>query len=129
MRQQVKTGCKKCGYQGHLTFECRNVIPMTSSGSAEATSSALTSRILDVSSTSSDSDVNETPLTKLRAQELAKKRKKHKKEKKKRKKKRKKSSSSESSSDSEYERKKKKKKKSSKSKKKKRKYSTSSSSD
>ena len=26
--KEVKTGCKKCGYQGHLTFQCRNFVQL-----------------------------------------------------------------------------------------------------
>ena len=115
-----KTGCKKCGYAGHLTFQCRNFIQLD----------PVKNVVLDVSSTSSDSD-NEylTPLTSLRAKEL-KKKKKEKKEKKKRKKKRRHSSGSDSD-ESEHKRKKRKKekrKKAKKSKKRSRHSSTSSSS-
>jgi len=117
---EIKSGCKKCGYPGHLTFQCRNFIKLD----------PIKDVVLDVSSTSSDSeDDYSTPLTSLRAAELkakkkkkakkrrhsssedsdseARKRKKRKKEKKKRKKKekkakkqRKRSSSNSSSSSS-----------------------------
>ncbi|CAB3986206.1 SREK1IP1-like, partial [Paramuricea clavata] len=26
----VKAGCKKCGYTGHLTFQCRNILKIDS---------------------------------------------------------------------------------------------------
>uniref|UniRef100_A0A915IQW1 Dimethylglycine dehydrogenase n=1 Tax=Romanomermis culicivorax TaxID=13658 RepID=A0A915IQW1_ROMCU len=44
--------CKKCGYVGHLTFQCRNFIKL------EPRQNVL----LDVSSTSSESSDDETPL-------------------------------------------------------------------
>ena len=47
----AKLGCKKCGYSGHFTFECRNFVKLDP-GKEVA---------LDVSSTSSDSD-SDTPL-------------------------------------------------------------------
>ena len=108
---EIKTGCKKCGYPGHLTFQCRNFVKLD----------PVKDVVLDVSSTSSDSeDEYLTPLTSLRAAELKAKKKKAKKRKK-----------SSSDSDSEQERKKKKrkkdkKKKSKKEKKKKRRRSSSS---
>jgi len=67
-----KSGCKKCGYPGHLTFQCRNFIQLD----------PVKDVVLDVSSTSSESDGDDysTPLTTLRAAELkAKKKKKAKK--------------------------------------------------
>merc|ERR1712156_875935 len=59
------------GYPGHLTFQCRNFIKLD----------PIKDVVLDVSSTSSDSeDDYSTPLTSLRAAELkAKKKKKAKK--------------------------------------------------
>ena len=68
---EIKSGCKKCGYPGHLTFQCRNFIKLD----------PIKDVVLDVSSTSSDSeDDYSTPLTTLRAAELkAKKKKKAKK--------------------------------------------------
>merc|ERR1712020_182247 len=68
---EIKSGCKKCGYPGHLTFQCRNFIKLD----------PIKDVVLDVSSTSSDSeDDYSTPLTSLRAAELkAKKKKKAKK--------------------------------------------------
>ena len=63
---KTKAGCKKCGYPGHLTFECRNFVQLD----------PVKSVVLDVSSTSSDSDDEYlTPLTSLRTKELEKKRK------------------------------------------------------
>merc|ERR1739842_198688 len=78
---EIKSGCKKCGYPGHLTFQCRNFIQLD----------PVKDVVLDVSSTSSDSDNNYiTPLTSLRAAELKEKKKKLiKKEKKRKSKKRK----------------------------------------
>jgi len=69
---EIKSGCKKCGYPGHLTFQCRNFIQLD----------PVKDVVLDVSSTSSESDGDDysTPLTNLRAAELkAKKKKKAKK--------------------------------------------------
>ena len=69
---EIKSGCKKCGYPGHLTFQCRNFIQLD----------PVKDVVLDVSSTSSESDGDDysTPLTTLRAAELkAKKKKKAKK--------------------------------------------------
>jgi len=84
--EAARPTCKKCGFPGHLTFQCRNYL------SANPLSSA--SHLLDVSSTSSEEDElqNETPLTKLRTEELQALRDKlrRKEEKKKRKKKKKK---------------------------------------
>ena len=47
----AKLGCKKCGYTGHFTFECRNFVKLDPEKEVA----------LDVSSTSSDSD-SDTPL-------------------------------------------------------------------
>lgn len=57
--EAARPTCKKCGFPGHLTFQCRNYL------SANPLSSA--SHLLDVSSTSSEEDElqNETPLTKV----------------------------------------------------------------
>lgn len=78
-KEQVRPACKKCGYAGHLTYQCRNFIKVDPNKEI----------VLDVSSTSSDSDENyTTPLTQLREQELrmklneAKKKRKEKKRKK-----------------------------------------------
>merc|ERR1712083_857351 len=92
---EVKAGCKKCGYPGHLTFQCRNFIQLD----------PVKDVVLDVSSTSSDSeDEYSTPLTSLRAAELKAKKKK------KAKKRRHRSGSSSEDSDSEARKKKKRKK-------------------
>ena len=120
---EPKLGCKKCGYPGHLTFQCRNFIKLD----------PVKDVVLDVSSTSSDSESEYlTPLTNLRAKELKSK----KKAKKKKSKKRRHRSDSQSDSDSDSDgrrkkkRKKEKKKKHKKEKKKrKRKSSSSSNSD
>ncbi len=73
LRPDPKPACKKCGYPGHLTFECRNTISL---GNA-TTSVNAAAVVLDVSSTSSDSSDDDddlhTPLTKLRAEELKEK--------------------------------------------------------
>ncbi|KAI8432720.1 hypothetical protein MSG28_013681 [Choristoneura fumiferana] len=122
-KDSSRAACKKCGYAGHLTFQCRNFIKVDPNKEI----------VLDVSSTSSDSEQDyATPLQSLRETELRKKleeKLKKAKEKKKNKKKRARSPSSSSttssssskseSSDSEEERSKRKKKKSKKSKSKK----------
>ncbi|XP_032685447.1 protein SREK1IP1-like isoform X1 [Odontomachus brunneus] len=93
-KEHVRPACKKCGYAGHLTYQCRNFIKIDPNKEI----------VLDVSSTSSDSDENYvTPLTELRERELkgklkeAKRKRKVKKEAKKKRKKRDKSESSDSS--------------------------------
>merc|ERR1719189_2097358 len=59
-----RPSCKKCGYPGHLTFECRNFLRLDPEKEV----------LLDVSSTSSESDADyATPLQELRAKELKKK--------------------------------------------------------
>ncbi|RLU21938.1 hypothetical protein DMN91_006317 [Ooceraea biroi] len=127
-KEQVRPACKKCGYAGHLTYQCRNFIKVDPNKEI----------VLDVSSTSSDSDENYvTPLTELRERELKKKlkdAKKKRKEKKTKKRRKKRESSPESDSESESEsseeekrRKQKKRKKSSKHKKRKRQRKSSSS--
>ncbi|KOX68863.1 Protein SREK1IP1 [Melipona quadrifasciata] len=94
-KEHVRPACKKCGYAGHLTYQCRNFIKVDPNKEI----------VLDVSSTSSDSDENYvTPLTELREKELKKKlqeaKKKHKEKKyKKKSKKRKRSEASDSESD------------------------------
>ncbi|XP_063542240.1 protein SREK1IP1-like [Cydia strobilella] len=124
-KDSSRAACKKCGYAGHLTFQCRNFIKVDPNKEI----------VLDVSSTSSDSEQDyATPLQSLRETELRKKleeklkRAREKKSKKSKKKKSRSSSSSPSSSssssdsessDSEEEKRKKKKKKSKKSKSKK----------
>ena len=55
-------GCKKCGYTGHFTFECRNFVQLDPQKEVA----------LDIESTSSESD-SETPLQALRRHELEKK--------------------------------------------------------
>ncbi|XP_003705571.1 uncharacterized protein LOC100879421 [Megachile rotundata] len=94
-KEHVRPACKKCGYAGHLTYQCRNFIKVDPNKEI----------VLDVSSTSSDSDENYvTPLTELREKELKKKlqesKKKHKEKKSKKSKKRKKSESSDDESES-----------------------------
>lgn len=101
----ARPACKKCGYSGHLTFQCRNFIKIDPNKDI----------VLDVSSTSSESEEEYvTPLVQLRETELAAKLKlaasKKKKKKKKKSKKRKHNSSDSDSSDNEQERKKKHKK-------------------
>lgn len=75
VRAAVTGACRKCGYVGHLAFQCRNFLQPKDSDAC-----------LDVSSTSSDSEY-ETPLT---SKELVRKKKsdgkKHKKERKEKKK-------------------------------------------
>lgn len=56
----VRASCKKCGYPGHLTYQCRNFIKVDPQKDV----------VLDVSSTSSEESDHETPLTQLRTQEL-----------------------------------------------------------
>lgn len=121
-KESTRPACKKCGYAGHLTYQCRNFVKVDPNKEI----------VLDVSSTSSESDGDFiTPLTELREKELKEKLK-EKKHKSKKAKKRKHSSksASEEESDSESDKKSKKKKKKSKKKsKKKRKHSSSSESD
>ncbi|CAH1237794.1 SREK1IP1 [Branchiostoma lanceolatum] len=128
---QARVGCGKCGYTGHLTFECRNFLRANPAQDI----------VLDVSSTSSEDSEEELGSEALAKRIQAKKdaepktsgkdkKKKHKKHKKSSKhKKRRKESSSESDSEDEAEEKSKKRKKSSKKSKKKhkkRKHSSSS---
>lgn len=66
----TRAACKKCGYAGHLTYQCRNFVKVDPNKEI----------VLDVSSTSSESDQDYlTPLTELREKELKEKLKKHKK--------------------------------------------------
>lgn len=92
---ETRPACKKCGYPGHLTYECRNFLKLDPEKEV----------LLDVSSTSSESDNDyATPLQELRSQELKKKLSKsgkHKKDKKKRKRKYSSSESESTQSDSE----------------------------
>merc|ERR1711997_1235988 len=61
---ETRPACKKCGYPGHLTYECRNFLRLDPEKEV----------LLDISSTSSESDADyATPLQELRAQELKKK--------------------------------------------------------
>lgn len=48
----ARGACRKCGYVGHLTFQCRNFIKLKPQQDF----------VLDVSSTSSESSDDETPL-------------------------------------------------------------------
>uniref|UniRef100_A0A0A9X120 Protein SREK1IP1 n=1 Tax=Lygus hesperus TaxID=30085 RepID=A0A0A9X120_LYGHE len=93
-KETVRPACRKCGYAGHLTYQCRNFIKIDPNKDV----------VLDVSSTSSESDDEYvTPLRALREQELLQKVKGKKVEKKVKKKKKKKSrpkSDSDSDSDS-----------------------------
>ncbi|XP_057598626.1 protein SREK1IP1 isoform X3 [Hippopotamus amphibius kiboko] len=57
-KDSVRAGCKKCGYPGHLTFECRNFLRVDPKRDI----------VLDVSSTSSEeSDAENEELNKLQA--------------------------------------------------------------
>ncbi|XP_060091901.1 protein SREK1IP1 [Heteronotia binoei] len=55
-KDNIRAGCKKCGYPGHLTFECRNFLRVDPKRDI----------VLDVSSTSSE-DSEEEELSKLQA--------------------------------------------------------------
>ncbi|KAF4520193.1 hypothetical protein B566_EDAN003906 [Ephemera danica] len=60
-KETIRPACKKCGYAGHLTYQCRNFIKVDPNKEL----------VLDVSSTSSDSEEEYmTPLTALRSQEV-----------------------------------------------------------
>uniref|UniRef100_S4P9D0 Protein SREK1IP1 n=1 Tax=Pararge aegeria TaxID=116150 RepID=S4P9D0_9NEOP len=94
-KDSSRAACKKCGYAGHLTFQCRNFIKVDPNKEI----------VLDVSSTSSDSEVEyATPLQTLREaelrQKLEEKRKNAKQKKKSKKRKRSRSSSTSSTSSS-----------------------------
>ena len=69
--KDIRPSCKKCGYPGHLTYQCRNFIKVDPNQDV----------VLDVSSTSSEDDEYVTPLIKLRDEELKRKLKKLKKKK------------------------------------------------
>lgn len=103
----ARPACKKCGYSGHLTYQCRNFIKIDPNKDI----------VLDVSSTSSESEEEYvTPLVQLRETELAQKLKqaaaeKKKKKKKKKSKKRKHKSSDSDSTDTDKKKRKKKHKK------------------
>ncbi|VDN20754.1 unnamed protein product [Gongylonema pulchrum] len=87
--QSASGACRKCGYPGHLSFQCYNFLTPKQVGNACA----------DVSTTSSESDY-ETPLGANHDEKVKKKKKKRKHGKsKKHKKKRKRKHSGESSSD------------------------------
>uniref|UniRef100_A0A2H1WBM4 Protein SREK1IP1 n=1 Tax=Spodoptera frugiperda TaxID=7108 RepID=A0A2H1WBM4_SPOFR len=63
-KETARAACKKCGYAGHLTFQCRNFIKVDPNKEI----------VLDVSSTSSDSEEEyATPLQRLREAELRQK--------------------------------------------------------
>lgn len=60
-KEVVRAACKKCGYSGHLTYQCRNFLKVDPNKEI----------LLDVDSTSSDSDTTYlTPLTEMRKNEL-----------------------------------------------------------
>jgi len=128
-KQVVSGACTKCGYTGHLPFQCRNTMPIEIAGSKK--------HPLEVSSTSSASSDDETPLQKedkklkkKSVKKLQKELKKLRKQKSKtKKKKRKHSSSSDSDSDRPTHKKVKSKKEKTKSRKRKRSSSSSSSPD
>ncbi|CAG0886359.1 unnamed protein product, partial [Cyprideis torosa] len=88
----LRAACKKCGYPGHLTFQCMNFIKVNPNKDV----------VLDVESTSSDTE-DETPLVSLRKEELLKQRKHKKKKKKEKEKKKKKQKKSYHSDDSDTE--------------------------
>lgn len=91
-KETSRPACKKCGYAGHLTYQCRNFIKVDPNKDI----------VLDVSSTSSESEQDYlTPLTELREKELKEKIKEKKKSKKKKSKKKRKCSTSSEYSDSE----------------------------
>lgn len=48
--EAVRPGCKKCGYPGHFTYQCRNYFKINPNQQ---------DMMLDVSSTSSESDLDE----------------------------------------------------------------------
>ena len=63
-----RSACKKCGYVGHLTFQCRNFFSIDKNREV----------VLDVSSTSSESeDDGPTPLQKWALEEDKQKKKKN----------------------------------------------------
>ncbi|XP_023221606.1 protein SREK1IP1-like [Centruroides sculpturatus] len=58
----VRPACKKCGYPGHFTYQCRNFLKVNPNKDI----------VLDISSTSSETDSDEefiSPLSKLREME------------------------------------------------------------
>ncbi|KAI3368233.1 hypothetical protein L3Q82_007953 [Scortum barcoo] len=50
-KDNIRAGCKKCGYPGHLTFECRNFVRVDPQKDI----------VLDVSSTSTEESEDEVP--------------------------------------------------------------------
>lgn len=61
----VRPACKKCGYPGHFTYQCRNFLKVNPNKDI----------VLDISSTSSEDESDEdfvSPLVKLNAEECAK---------------------------------------------------------
>ncbi|XP_078074428.1 protein SREK1IP1 isoform X1 [Mustelus asterias] len=54
-KDSIRAGCKKCGYPGHLTFECRNFVRVDPQKDI----------VLDVSSTSSEDTEEEEELQQL----------------------------------------------------------------
>uniref|UniRef100_H3A414 Protein SREK1IP1 n=1 Tax=Latimeria chalumnae TaxID=7897 RepID=H3A414_LATCH len=71
-KDNIRAGCKRCGYPGHLTFECRNFLRVDPKRDI----------VLDVSSTSSEDSEEE-----LKEVQPCKEEKKSKKEKEKKKRK------------------------------------------
>lgn len=62
----VRPACKKCGYPGHFTYQCRNFLKVNPNKDI----------VLDISSTSSETESEEefvSPLTKLREMETKQK--------------------------------------------------------
>ncbi|KAM6922082.1 protein SREK1IP1 [Xenentodon cancila] len=55
-KDNIRAGCKKCGYPGHLTFECRNFVRVDPQKDI----------VLDVSSTSSEESEEDVPAPQLR---------------------------------------------------------------
>ncbi|CAJ0957113.1 unnamed protein product, partial [Mesorhabditis belari] len=108
MKTPVTGACRKCGFAGHLPYQCMNYIQVKKDQKA----------MLDISSTTSESE-EEASVMRKKKEKLKKKKEKKKKEKVKKEKTKRRRRSSSSSSDSEEERRKKKRK---------RKHSTSSSS-
>lgn len=79
-KEIVRAACKKCGYSGHLTYQCRNFLKVIKYFFVINKSINIgfilkvdpnKEILLDVDSTSSDSDTTYlTPLTELRKTEL-----------------------------------------------------------
>uniref|UniRef100_A0A3Q3MVN5 Protein SREK1IP1 n=1 Tax=Labrus bergylta TaxID=56723 RepID=A0A3Q3MVN5_9LABR len=51
-KDNIRAGCKKCGYPGHLTFECRNFVRVDPQKDI----------VLDVSSTSTEESEEDSPV-------------------------------------------------------------------